>query len=107
MIQNIEGISPDLESHPFVQLDVLGQGHVQLAEEWAIDRTSSQSSKLARAIIKEYLSGEGRLTKRRGAATIRINHGWVYVVDIPILSKDPDQVADLIVCKRAQCGLIG
>jgi hypothetical protein len=32
VVQDIEGIRPDLEAHPFVQLEVFCQGHIQLAE---------------------------------------------------------------------------
>ena len=107
MIQDIKGVGSDLEPQSFAQPNVLGQRQIQLSEEWPVDRTPRQSAKLARAVIKENFSRECRLTKRRRSATIRIDHGWVYVINIPVLMKDADQVTDLIVCKIRLRSLIG
>jgi adenylate cyclase len=73
-----------------------------LTEPRTIDGASSQSPELSGTVIKEHFSRECRLTKRSRSATVRIDHGRVDVVDISILLKDTNQVADLIVASGTE-----
>ena len=108
MIQNVEGVRTDLETHPFVYADALRQRHVQLREQWAIDRTPRQSPELAGTIVKEHLTRKRRLAKRRRSAAVGVNHRRIDVVDDAVLNEDADEVTDLSIRQislgRLVCG---
>ena len=106
MIQNVEGVRTDLETHPFSQSDALRQRHVQLSEQWTIDRAPRQSAGLTWTIVKEHLTRKRGLAKRRGAATVGVNHRRIDVVDDAVLIEDTNQVTDLSIRETGNCRLI-
>ena len=106
MVQDVEGVRTDLKAHALIDTDALRQRHVQLREQWAIDRAPRQSSELTWTIVEEYLTRKRRLTKRRCAATVGINHRRIDVVDDAILIEDTDQVTDLSVRQTGYSRLV-
>ena len=106
MVQDVEGVRADLETHPLVNPNTLCQRHIQLREQWAIDRAPRQSSELTWTIVKEYLTRKRGLAKRRCPATIGVNHRRIDVVDDAVLIEDANQVVDLIVRETRDCRLV-
>ena len=95
MVQDVECVRADLETHPLIYSNALRQGHVQLREHWAVDRAPCQRSKLTWTVIEKYLTRKRRLAKRRCAPTIGIDHRRINVVDDAVLIEHPNQVTDL------------
>src|SRR6185503_21321549 len=103
---NVEGVRADLETHLFSEPDALRQRHVQLREQWSIDRAPCQRARLTWPIVKENLARKRRLAKRRCSTSIGVNHRWIYVVDDAVLIEDTDQVADLRIRQVGDCRLV-
>jgi len=106
VIENVECVRTNLEAHSFSKPDALRERHVQLCEQWTIDRTPGQSAELTRTIIKEHLTRKRRLAKSRCAATIGANYRRIDVVDVPVLIEDADQVTNLRVGQTRDCRLV-
>ena len=106
MIQDVECVRADLETHPLIYSNALRQGHVQLREHWAVDRAPCQRSKLTWTVIEKYLTWKRRLAKRRCASTIGVDHRRIDVVDDAVLIEDTDEVIDLIVRETGDCRLV-
>lgn len=106
MIQNVECVRADLESHPFIQPNTLRQRHVQLREQWTIERTPRQRAGLTWTIVEKHFSGKRRLPKRRRSTSIGINHRRIDVVNDAVLIEDTDQVTDLRIREIGDCRLV-